>query len=62
VSGKVVAKEGSKTLRTATLKNGKVVLNLGKKLKVGKHKITVTYLGIPSVGGSSDKVVVKVVK
>ncbi|CAI9408433.1 Ig-like domain repeat protein [Nocardioides sp. T2.26MG-1] len=62
VSGKVVAKEGTKTLKAARLKNGKVVLNLGTKLKLGKHRITVKYLGIPSVGGSSDKVVVKVVR
>lgn len=60
--GKVVAKEGSKTVGSGTLKAGKVVLKLSKKLKVGKHKITVSYVGIPSVGGSSDKVVVKVVK
>lgn len=62
VSGKVVAKEGAKTVGSGTLKAGKVVLNLGKKLKVGNHKITVTYLGIPSVNGSSDKVTVKVTK
>jgi Bacterial Ig-like domain (group 3) len=62
VPGKVVAKEGKKTLDTATLKSGKAALNLGKKLTVGKHKITVTYLGTPSVKGSSATVVVKVVK
>jgi hypothetical protein len=62
VPGKVVAKEGKKTLDAATLKSGKAALNLGKKLKLGKHKITVTYLGTPSVKGSSDTVVVKVVR
>jgi hypothetical protein len=60
--GKVTAKEGSKTLATGTLKNGVVKLNLGKKLKVGKHKVTVTYAGIPSVGGSKDKTTVTVKK
>ena len=58
--GKVVAKEGKKTLATGTLKKGKATLNLGTKLKKGKHKITVTYLGIPSVSGSSAKSTVTV--
>ncbi len=62
VTGKVVAKEGTKTLAKGTLKAGKVTLKLPKTLKLGKHKVTVKYLGIPSVKGSSDKVVVKVVK
>jgi hypothetical protein len=61
-SGKVVAKEGKKVLGTATLKKGKATLNLGKKLKAGKHTITVTYKGIPSVGGSSDKTVLTIKK
>jgi hypothetical protein len=61
-SGKVVAKEGKKVLGTATLKKGKATINLGKKLKAGKHKITVTYQGIPSVGGSSDKTVLTIKK
>lgn len=60
--GKVVAKEGTKTLASAMLKNGKAKLELGKKLKVGKHKITVKYLGIPSVGGSTGKATVTVKK
>ncbi|MGB0101957.1 MAG: Ig-like domain repeat protein [Nocardioides sp.] len=62
VSGKVVAKKGKKTLASGMLKKGSVKLNLGKKLKVGKHKITVKYLGVPSVGGSSDKITVTVKK
>jgi hypothetical protein len=62
VSGKVAATEGKKTLDSTKLKKGLAVLDLGKKLKVGKHKIAVSYLGTPSVAGSSDKVVVKVVK
>lgn len=60
--GKVVAKQGTKTLDTAKVKDGKAKLNLGKKLKVGKHKITVKYLGIPSVGGSKDNATVTVKK
>jgi hypothetical protein len=59
--GKVVVKEGKKTLGSATLKNGKAKVNLGK-LKKGKHKLTVTYSGIPSVNGSSVKTTVTVKK
>jgi hypothetical protein len=63
VTGNVVAKEGKKVLGKGALsKAGKLTLKLGKKLKVGKHKVTVTYLGNPSVKGSSVKTVVKVVK
>lgn len=60
--GQVIAKEGSKTLDKATVKNGVAKLNLGKKLKVGKHKITVTYVGNPSIKTSSDKTTVIVKK
>ncbi len=61
--GKVVAKEGKKTLGTAKVNSkGKASLNLGKTLKVGKHKITLTYSGIPSMGGSTGKVTVTVKK
>lgn len=61
-AGKVVVKEGTKTLGSATLKNGKAKVNLGTKLAVGKHNVLVKYLGIPSVKGSSDKAVVIVKK
>lgn len=60
--GKVVAKKGKKTLDSAKLKNGKAKLNLGKKFKVGKTKVTVMYKGIPSVGASSDKITVTIKK
>ena len=33
-----------------------------KKLKLGKHKLTMTYLGSVSTLASSDKVTLKVVK
>ncbi|GAA4732449.1 hypothetical protein GCM10023350_14800 [Nocardioides endophyticus] len=62
-TGKVVAKEGKKVVGKATLKKGKAVIKLSKKLKVGKHKIKVSYAGTKSLGGSTAKtVVVKVVK
>lgn len=60
--GKVVAKKGKKTLATANVKNGKAVLNLGKKLPVGKHKITVSYLKNASITGSSAKTTVIIKK
>lgn len=60
--GKVVAKKGKKTLATANVKNGKAVLNLGKKLPVGKHKITVSYLKNASITGSSAKTTVTIKK
>jgi hypothetical protein len=59
--GKVVAKQGTKTLKTAAVKNNGALLNLGK-LKVGKHKIKVSYIGNSSISGSSAKIVVKVTK
>lgn len=43
-TGKVVAKEGKKALGSAALKKGKATLSL-KKLKPGKHTITVSYAG-----------------
>ena len=33
-----------------------------KKLKIGKHKLTITYLGSASTASSSAKVTIKVVK
>ena len=60
-SGKVVAKEGSKKIGASTLKGGAAKIKLDV-LKVGKHKITVVYPGNKSISGSSDTVVVKVVK
>lgn len=58
-TGKVVAKEGKKVVGKATLKSGKAVITLVKKLKKGTHKITVKYAGTPSLKGSSAKVTVK---
>lgn len=61
VIGKVVAKEGKKTLKTTSVKDGKATLDLGK-LKVGKHTIKVSYLTNPSIKGSTDTVTVNVTK
>jgi len=57
-TGKVVAKEGKKVVGKGTVKGGKAVIKLAKTLKAGKHKVTVTYAGTPSLKGSSAKVVV----
>jgi hypothetical protein len=57
-AGKVVAKEGKKIVGTASLKKGGAVVALTKKLKPGKHKIAVAYVGTKSIKGSSAKVIV----
>lgn len=55
--GKVQVKEGSKVLATVQLKNdsrGNVTIRL-KKLKPGKHKLVVTYLGSAATETSKAK-------
>ncbi|WP_028650562.1 Ig-like domain repeat protein [Nocardioides halotolerans] len=62
--GQVQVKDGSKVIASPGLqtgKNGVLTIRL-KKLKVGKHKLTITYLGSVSTLASSDKVTIKVVK
>jgi hypothetical protein len=61
-AGKVVVAKGKKVLGKGTLKNGKVAVNLGKKLKAGKYKLTVKYAGTPSFGASTGKATVTVKK
>lgn len=51
-TGKVTAKEGSKTLGTATLKKGKATFKI-KHLKPGTHWIVVSYAGDASTKASS---------
>ena len=62
--GQVQIKDGSKIIASAGLQTGKEgVLTIRlKKLKLGKHKLTITYLGSASTLSSSDKVTIKVVK
>ncbi len=55
--GKVQVKEGNKVLATVQLKNdsrGNVVIRL-KKLKPGKHKLVVSYLGSVATAASKAK-------
>jgi ABC-type phosphate transport system substrate-binding protein len=51
-TGKVMIKEGKKTLRTATLKGGKAKITL-PKLSKGKHRLKAVYGGNAKVAGSS---------
>ncbi len=62
--GQVQVKDGSKVIANPGLqtgKNGVLTIRL-KKLKLGKHKLTITYLGSTSTLASSGKVTIKVVK
>lgn len=58
-TGKVVAKDGSKTVGTSKLKKGKAVFKI-KKLKKGAHTITLVYKGDKSTEGSAVEVPVTV--
>ena len=60
VPGKVKVYDGKKLLGTATVKNGKLVLKLKKKLAKGKHKVTVKYAGSSSVAKFTKKTKIKV--
>jgi Family of unknown function (DUF6801) len=57
-SGKVVAKEGTKTLKSGTLSNGRKVLAL--TLKKGKHTIKVLYKGNAGTKASSKSITFRV--
>lgn len=55
-SGKVVAKEGRKVVGSGSLTSqGIAKIKLSKKLKKGKHKLSVVYAGTNSIKGSSTK-------
>jgi ABC-type phosphate transport system substrate-binding protein len=57
-AGTVTVKDGSKVVGTGTLSGGTVKITL-KKLKPGKHTLTVTYEGDANATGSSTTVKVK---
>ena len=62
--GQVQVKDGSKIIANPGLqtgKNGVLTIRL-KKLKIGKHKLTITYLGSASTLSCSKRVTIKVVK
>lgn len=58
--GKVKVFDGKKLIGKATIKNGKLVLKLKKKLHRGKHKLTVKYAGSAQVAEFTKTVKVKV--
>ncbi|MET0525849.1 MAG: carboxypeptidase regulatory-like domain-containing protein [Nocardioides sp.] len=63
-TGKVQVHDGKKLLKTVTIaaaKRGVVVVALTRPAK-GKHKISATYLGSDTVGGSTSKQVILTVK
>jgi hypothetical protein len=60
-TGKVIVKDGKKTVGKGTLKNGKFVVKL-KGLKVGAHKLVVTYKGDSYTDKSKSKKLKVVVK
>jgi len=60
-TGKIVAKLGTKTVGTGTVKAGKAVMKIAK-LPVGKDKLKIKYLGDAYTAPSGDSLVVKVVR
>ena len=58
-TGTVTIKDGSKVVGTGTLSNGKVTITLKKKLKPGKHKLTVSWAGDANASGSQTTVKIK---
>jgi hypothetical protein len=57
-TGTVTIKDGSKVVGTGTLSNGKVTITL-KKLKPGKHKLTVSWAGDANAAGSEATLKIK---
>ncbi len=57
-TGTVTIKDGSKVVGTGTLANGKVTITL-KKLKPGKHKLTLSWVGDSNASGSEATVKIK---
>lgn len=58
--GKVKVYDGKKLLGSATVKNGKLVLKLRKKLKHGRHHLKLSYAGSSQLAGFTKKVSLKV--
>ena len=57
-TGTVTIKDGSKVVGTGTLANGKVTITL-KKLKPGKHTLTISWAGDANASGSEATVKIK---
>ncbi|RHA38074.1 Ig-like domain-containing protein [Cellulomonas rhizosphaerae] len=61
-TGKVEVREGTKVLKSATLKKGAAKIALPKALKVGTHKLTVVYTGTSQIASAKASKTVKVAK
>lgn len=61
-TGKVEVREGSKVLATKTLSKGKATVTLPKSLKVGKHSLSLRYLGSSTVESKSASKTLNVAK
>jgi hypothetical protein len=63
--GQIVVKDGAKVIAKVSLatgRNGVVPIRL-KKLKLGKHKLTVSYLGsVATQASAAKRVTLKVIK
>jgi len=59
-TGKVQVREGTKVLKSATLKKGAATIALPKSLKVGSHKLTVVYVGTSQIASAKASKTVKV--
>ncbi|HEY1116629.1 MAG TPA: Ig-like domain-containing protein [Acidimicrobiales bacterium] len=59
VSGRVQVRVGKKAVRTVTLSGGRAKVTV-KRLRKGKHRVTVTYLGSATVAGARRTWKVKV--
>lgn len=54
-SGRIRIRHGAKTIRTATVKNGKTTLKLPKLRKAGTYRLRVEYLGAPHIKPSKSR-------
>jgi len=61
-TGTVEVYDGSRLIGTGTLANGSVTIHITKNLKIGKHELTVKYLGSANAAPSETTVTVKVKK
>ena len=59
--GQVLVRSRGKVVASGTVRRGKVSVRL-PRLKAGKHRLVVQYLGSDQVAPSSSKVTLKVVK
>ncbi len=61
-TGTVQVYDGTKLIGTGTLSGGTVKIHITKKLKKGKHTLTVKYVGTATFSASQATVTVKIIK